>query len=92
MTSFVEIASERSCLSAKEAFSVDQLQPSVYKRIGKATFVELSTLFYTAVYNDEQTWYRFSAGHSMRLPATTRPLPIRSVCALSYVRNSLSCF
>ena len=36
---------------------LDKISPTLYERFGHDTFVQLSTVFYTAVYEDEEKWF-----------------------------------
>ena len=35
-------------------YKIDEIQPSIWEQLGKEKFVELSTAFYTRVYEDKE--------------------------------------
>lgn len=46
MQSLQEQASARSGVKLEDAFAIDDVNPSLYQRLGHDTFVKLSTNFY----------------------------------------------
>ena len=57
MQAILSQASSLSGVSEDDAFQIDNIKPSLYERFGHDTFVQLSTIFYTAVYADEEKWF-----------------------------------
>lgn len=51
-----EEAARDAGVSAEEAFSLDEV--NLFDRLGKDTFVRLSTEFYNRVYGDPDAWFR----------------------------------
>ncbi|RZC71728.1 hypothetical protein C5167_034918 [Papaver somniferum] len=56
MQSLQEKASEWSGVKAEDAFSIDET--NLFQKLGLQTFINLSTDFYTRVYDDEEEWFR----------------------------------
>lgn len=48
-------ASEWSGIAQEDAFKLDEV--NLFDRLGKPTFVALSTNFYTRVYDDSEKWF-----------------------------------
>ncbi|KAI5669358.1 hypothetical protein M9H77_19211 [Catharanthus roseus] len=56
MQSLQQKASEWSGVSMDDAFAIDD--ENIYEKLGLQTFIDLSTNFYTRVYDDEEEWFR----------------------------------
>ncbi len=56
MQNLQDEAAYRSGVLSADAFSIDQ--EHLYPLLGHSFFVDLSTCFYTRVYEDEQIWFR----------------------------------
>ncbi|KAI3855069.1 hypothetical protein MKX03_018463 [Papaver bracteatum] len=56
MQSLQEKASEWSGVKAEDAFSIDET--NLFQKLGLQSFINLSTDFYTRVYDDEEEWFR----------------------------------
>ncbi|CAH9126681.1 unnamed protein product [Cuscuta epithymum] len=56
MQTLQEKASEWSGVSTTEAFAIDET--NLFQKLGLDTFVNLSTNFYTRVFDDEEEWFR----------------------------------
>ncbi|XP_071706807.1 group 2 truncated hemoglobin 3-2 [Rutidosis leptorrhynchoides] len=56
MQSLQEKASEWSGVDQEDAFAIDQV--NLYQKLGLQTFINLSTDFYSRVYDDEEEWFR----------------------------------
>ncbi|KAK8479534.1 hypothetical protein V6N13_144975 [Hibiscus sabdariffa] len=56
MQSLQQKASEWSGVDTAHAFSIDQT--NLFQKLGLQTFINLSTNFYTRVYDDEEEWFR----------------------------------
>ncbi|CAH9074180.1 unnamed protein product [Cuscuta europaea] len=56
MQTLQEKASEWSGVSTTEAFAIDET--NIFQKLGLDTFVNLSTNFYTRVFDDEEEWFR----------------------------------
>ncbi|EOY29645.1 Hemoglobin 3 isoform 2, partial [Theobroma cacao] len=56
MQSLQEKASEWSGVDAADAFAIDDT--NLFQKLGLQTFINLSTNFYTRVYDDEEEWFR----------------------------------
>ncbi|KAI3844705.1 hypothetical protein MKW92_035145 [Papaver armeniacum] len=56
MQSLQEKASEWSGVKAEDAFSIDET--NLFQKLGLQAFINLSTDFYTRVYDDEEEWFR----------------------------------
>ncbi|KAK5830160.1 hypothetical protein PVK06_013954 [Gossypium arboreum] len=54
-SSFIQ-ASEWSGIDTADAFAIDDT--NLFHKLGLQTFINLSTNFYTRVYNDEEEWFR----------------------------------
>ncbi|GAQ77952.1 hemoglobin-like protein [Klebsormidium nitens] len=68
MQSLQEQASQKSGVPLDEAFQVDAV--NLYERLGHQVFIDLSTNFYTRVYDDKETWFRDIFANSTREHAT----------------------
>ncbi|WRX35417.1 Truncated hemoglobin - like 1 [Theobroma cacao] len=56
MQSLQEKASEWSGVDAVDAFAIDDT--NLFQKLGLQTFINLSTNFYTRVYDEEEEWFR----------------------------------
>ncbi|KAG9459278.1 hypothetical protein H6P81_003786 [Aristolochia fimbriata] len=56
MQSLQEKASEWSGVATSEAFAIDDT--NLFEKLGLQSFIDLSTDFYTRVYQDEEEWFR----------------------------------
>ncbi|KAL4323288.1 hypothetical protein GQ457_11G016800 [Hibiscus cannabinus] len=56
MQSLQEKASAWSGVAADDAFAIDET--NLFQKLGLQAFVNLSTNFYTRVYDDEEEWFR----------------------------------
>ncbi|XP_010437870.1 PREDICTED: two-on-two hemoglobin-3 [Camelina sativa] len=56
MQSLQEKASVLSGVDQAEAFAIDE--SNLFEKLGLQTFINLSTNFYTRVYDDEEEWFR----------------------------------
>ncbi|KAL5729292.1 Two-on-two hemoglobin-3 [Ranunculus cassubicifolius] len=56
MKSLQEKASEWSGVETSDAFAIDNT--NLFEKLGLQTFINLSTNFYTRVYDDEEEWFR----------------------------------
>ncbi|KAB1204479.1 Two-on-two hemoglobin-3 [Morella rubra] len=56
MQSLQSKASEWSGVSQADAFAIDEI--NLFQKLGLQTFINLSTNFYTRVYDDEEEWFR----------------------------------
>lgn len=56
MQSLQQKASEWSGVSTDDAFAIDD--ENLFEKLGFETFINLSTNFYTRVYDDEEEWFR----------------------------------
>ncbi|KAJ8424189.1 hypothetical protein Cgig2_033667 [Carnegiea gigantea] len=56
MQSLQEKASQYSGIATEDAFAIDET--NLYEKLGLQTFIDLSTNFYTRVYDDEEEWFR----------------------------------
>ncbi|GJV18615.1 two-on-two hemoglobin-3 [Tanacetum coccineum] len=56
MQTLQEKAAEWSGVDHEDAFAIDQT--NLYQKLGLQTFINLSTDFYTRVYEDEEEWFR----------------------------------
>ncbi|MCL7028705.1 hypothetical protein MKW94_020622 [Papaver nudicaule] len=56
MQSLQEKASQWSGVKAEDAFSIDET--NLFQKLGLQTFINLSTDFYTRVYDDDEEWFR----------------------------------
>ncbi|KAF8034810.1 hypothetical protein BT93_C0971 [Corymbia citriodora subsp. variegata] len=56
MQSLQEKASQWSGVDPEDAFAIDGTK--LFEKLGLPTFVNLSTNFYTRVYDDEEEWFR----------------------------------
>eukprot|EP00246_Nothoceros_aenigmaticus_P009114 TRINITY_DN24437_c0_g1_i1.p1 TRINITY_DN24437_c0_g1~~TRINITY_DN24437_c0_g1_i1.p1 ORF type:complete len:160 (+),score=24.36 TRINITY_DN24437_c0_g1_i1:172-651(+) len=58
MQNLQEQASARSGVTQEDAFAIDDVDPSLYQKLGHDTFVKLSTNFYDRVYADDDQAFR----------------------------------
>ncbi|KMT16915.1 hypothetical protein BVRB_2g043870 [Beta vulgaris subsp. vulgaris] len=56
MQSLQQKASEYSGVDTNDALSIDDT--NLFEKLGLQTFIDLSTNFYTRVYDDEEEWFR----------------------------------
>nr|GMD41408.1 two-on-two hemoglobin-3 [Ipomoea batatas] len=56
MQTLQEKAAEWSGVDTSEAFAIDET--NLYEKLGLQTFINLSTNFYTRVFDDEEEWFR----------------------------------
>uniref|UniRef100_A0A7C8YV51 2-on-2 hemoglobin n=1 Tax=Opuntia streptacantha TaxID=393608 RepID=A0A7C8YV51_OPUST len=56
MQSLQQKASQYSGIATEDAFAIDET--NLYEKLGLQTFIDLSTNFYTRVYDDEEQWFR----------------------------------
>ncbi|MQM10050.1 hypothetical protein Taro_042939 [Colocasia esculenta] len=56
MMSLQQKASEWSGVAPENAFAIDEV--NLFEKLGLQPFVDLSTAFYTRVYEDEEEWFR----------------------------------
>nr|POE48262.1 two-on-two hemoglobin-3 [Quercus suber] len=56
MQSLQAKASEWSGVKQDDAFAIDDT--NLFQKLGLQTFINLSTNFYTRVYDDEEEWFR----------------------------------
>ncbi|WJZ85137.1 hypothetical protein VitviT2T_004690 [Vitis vinifera] len=64
MQSLQEKASEWSGVSQNDAFEIDNT--NLFQKLGLQTFINLSTNFYTRVYDDEEEWFRLIFANSKK--------------------------
>ncbi|KAK7384894.1 hypothetical protein VNO78_30597 [Psophocarpus tetragonolobus] len=58
MQSLQQKASEWSGVAIDDAFAIDDDATNIFHKLGLQTFINLSTNFYTRVYDDEEEWFR----------------------------------
>ncbi|XP_019181661.1 PREDICTED: two-on-two hemoglobin-3 [Ipomoea nil] len=56
MQTLQEKAAEWSGVDTSDAFAIDET--NLYEKLGLQTFINLSTNFYTRVFDDEEEWFR----------------------------------
>ncbi|KAL4592685.1 hypothetical protein LXL04_005688 [Taraxacum kok-saghyz] len=56
MQTLQQKASEWSGVDREDAFAIDEV--NLFEKLGLQTFINLSTDFYTRVYDDEDEWFR----------------------------------
>ncbi|KVH89960.1 4Fe-4S ferredoxin, iron-sulfur binding, conserved site-containing protein [Cynara cardunculus var. scolymus] len=56
MQTLQQKASEWSGVDQQDAFAIDEI--NLFDKLGLQTFIDLSTDFYTRVYDDEEEWFR----------------------------------
>ncbi|KAI3822061.1 hypothetical protein L1987_09642 [Smallanthus sonchifolius] len=56
MQTLQQKASEWSGVKQEDAFIIDEV--NLFQKLGLQTFINLSTDFYTRVYDDQEEWFR----------------------------------
>ncbi|KAF9612840.1 hypothetical protein IFM89_004250 [Coptis chinensis] len=64
MKSLQQKASEWSGVETSDAFAIDTT--NLFEKLGLQTFINLSTDFYTRVYDDEEEWFRLIFANSKK--------------------------